>query len=62
MIFSAKDIKLGTIDVKKLILGKRTLWERGKYLDIEPSDIWLQMSNGNQANVEVFSNVEWKTN
>lgn len=62
MIFSAKDIKLGTIDVKKLILGKRTLWERGKYLDIDPSNIWLQMSNGNQANVEVFSNVEWKTN
>lgn len=62
MIFSAKDIKLGTIDVKKLILGKRTLWERGKYLDIDPSSIWLQMSNGNQANVDVFSNVEWKTN
>lgn len=62
MIFSGKDIKLGTIDVKKLILGKRTLWERGKYLDIDPSNIWLQMSNGNQANVEVFSNVEWKTN
>ena len=62
MIFNAKDIKIGAIDVQKLVIGKKTLWERGKYLDIVPSNIWLQMSNGNQANVEVFSNVEWKTN
>lgn len=62
MIFNAKDIKIGAIDVQKLVIGKKTLWERGKYLDIAPSNIWLQMSNGNQANVKVFSNVEWKTN
>lgn len=62
MIFDAKDIKIGTLDVQKLVIGKRTLWERGKYLDIVPDSIWLQMSNDNQACVEVFSNVEWETN
>ena len=62
MIFNAKDIKLGELDVKKLVLGRRTIWERGKYLNINPTNIWLQMSNCNQANVEVFSNVEWKIN
>lgn len=62
MIFDAKDIRIGALDVQKILIGKKTLWERGKYLDIAPGSIWLQISNNNQASVEVFSNVEWKTN
>lgn len=49
--------KLDITDYVVFELVPKSCMDREKYLFINPSNIWLQMSNGNQANIEVFSNV-----
>lgn len=57
----AKNIKLGTIQVKKVYLGRILIWPQSgdAYLNIVPEFIWLTKGNNYTEDINVFSNVEW---
>lgn len=55
----AIDIKFNGADVKKIYLGRDTVWTREAHLIVTPTAIWLQRSNGFEANVNIISNILW---
>lgn len=55
----AISIFFGRKQVSKLAIGKTVFWQKGAYLKITPTNIWLMKLNDYQADVEIFSNVKW---
>jgi hypothetical protein len=55
----AIDIKFNGADVKKIYLGRDTVWTREAHLIVTPTAIWLQRSYGFEADVNIISNVLW---
>lgn len=55
----AISIFFGSKQVSKLAIGKTVFWQKGAYLKITPTIIWLMKSNDYQADVEILSNVKW---
>nr|DAX14204.1 MAG TPA: hypothetical protein [Bacteriophage sp.] len=55
----AINVKFKGVDVKKICLGRDTVWTREAHLIVTPMTIWLQRSNGFAADVNIISNVLW---
>lgn len=58
----AISIFFGCKQVSKLAIGKTVFWQKGAYLKITPTNIWLMKLNDYQADVEILSNVKWDVN
>lgn len=58
---NAKELKLGTTDVIKAYVGDIMVYpSEQKYLELNPTTIWLTEANNYTEFVEVISNTKWK--